>query len=383
MWAVICLSGMICLSACAPDRQNELGLEGETSHKSYKPIEKNVKLLGRTHYVEDSLWLVMSGSGVEFIFTGTNATITLQADSSYQAGIENQARVAILVNGKCVVDDMINNEEKTYQIFEGEMPTECIVRVIKLSEAQRSSVGIRQIDVDIAGEIKPTEQKEHLIEFIGDSITCGYGIDDEVRDHGFSTKTENVMKTYAYKTAEALNADYSMVCYSGYGIISGYTSNGQKEESCLVPSYYTKLGYTCTTYLGQKAIDIDWDFSKREPDLVVINLGTNDETYTGTDEEKRKEYVAGYVSFLKVIRQLNPNATILCTLGIVGDGLYPSMQSAVHQYVNETGDAKIDTLKFNERVPEEGYGADSHPTEKTNAKAAEQLITTIQELMGW
>ena len=378
---MFCFLMTLCLSACGSGSSKEFWT-GD-SYKTYKPLDDNVKYLGRTHYVQDTLWLVLSGSGAEFTFTGTKATITLQADSSYTSGADSQARVAILVNGKCVVDDMVNEEEKTYKIFEGKEPTECVVKIIKLSEAPVSSVGIKTIDVDIAGEIKPTPQKEHFIEFIGDSITCGYGIDDEVRDHNFSTQTENVMKTYAYKTAEALNVDYSMVCYSGHGIISGYTENGEKATEPLVPKFYTKLGYTHTTYLGYKAIDVDWDFSIRQPDLIVINLGTNDESYTGMDKGKREEYVAGYVSFLKTIRQLNPNATILCTIGMLGDSLYPCVQAAVQQYVDETGDAKVEALKLEERLPEEGYAADWHPTEKTHIKTAEQITKKIQELMGW
>lgn len=49
------------------------------------------------------------------------------------------------------------------------------------------------------------------MEFIGDSITCGYGVDDPDKEHHFKTATEDVTKAYAYKTALALNADYSMV----------------------------------------------------------------------------------------------------------------------------------------------------------------------------
>ena len=75
----------------------------------------------------------------------------------------------------------------------------------------------------------------HKIEFIGDSITAGYGVDDEVKEHGFSTATEDVTKTYAYKTAAALQADYSIVAYSGHGIISGYTGDGEKNTGLLIP----------------------------------------------------------------------------------------------------------------------------------------------------
>lgn len=382
-----CLAGTMLLSACGQSGTERTSSQSEEikelTEKTFAPSKEYVKTLGRTEYIQDTLWMVLSGTGAEFTFTGTKAVITMQPDSAIMGGLDSKARIAIYVNEECVVDDMIDNLNKSYTVFESEEPAECVVRVVKLSEAPMSSVGIKKIEVTSYGDIKPTEQKEHLIEFIGDSITCGYGVEDEVKEHHFSTKTENVTKAYAYKTAMALGADYSMVSYSGHGIISGYTDNGEKVTEQLVPSYYTKLGYTYTTYLAQQAIDVEWDFSQRQPDLIVINLGTNDESYTGTDAAKRQEYETEYVAFLKTIRQKNPDATILCTLGIMGDSLFTSVQKAVEQYKEETGDTNIDTMKFDVQSPSDGYAADWHPTEATHTKAAEKLTAKIRELMGW
>ena len=196
----------------------------ELVNRSYKPSKEYVKTLGRTACVNDALWLVLSGTGAEFTFTGTKAVITMVGDHLATYGTaETQARFAIFVNEICVVDELMNVAEKEYVVFESEEIKECKVRIIKLSEAMNSTLGIKSIDVVAADEIKPTSYKKRLIEFVGDSITCGYGVEDEDRDHPFLTQTENVMKTCAYKTALALDADYSMVAYSGHGIVSGYT----------------------------------------------------------------------------------------------------------------------------------------------------------------
>ena len=58
-----------------------------------------------------------------------------------------------------------------------------------------------------------------VIEFIGDSITCGYGIEAKAGGELFDTGTENFEKTYAYLSSKELNFDYSVVCYSGCGLI--------------------------------------------------------------------------------------------------------------------------------------------------------------------
>lgn len=352
--------------------------------KDYLPTEENVKLLGRTTYVKNALWLVLSGTGAEFAFTGTKAVVTMAGDHLATYGTpDTWARFAIFVNEECVIDDVMDSQEKKYTVFESEGVSNCTVRIIKLSEAANSTVAIKGIEVASVDGIKPTPAKEHLIEFVGDSITCGYGVEDEDREHPFSTKTENVMKTCAYKTAVALDADYSMVAYSGHGIVSGYTETYYRVDQ-LVRPYYSKVGFSYGQYMGEKATEYRWDFAKREPDLIVINLGTNDENYVRAEEELRKEeFVAGYVDFLYEIRQKNPNAVILCTLGIMTDWLYPCVERAAEKFREETGDQKMYAMKFDVQLEEDGYAAGWHPSNKTYTKAAEKLIKEIKKIMGW
>lgn len=150
----------------------------------YKPTEKHVKIIGRTHRVNDVLWLALSGSGVEFSFYGTAARITLAGDDIAVTG-NNLARIGISVNGRRVIDDQIDQPIRSYTVFESGTPQEITVRITKLSEAAMSTVGIREIAVNAAEGIQPTPRQVHTIEFIGDSITCGYGVDDEEALHSF------------------------------------------------------------------------------------------------------------------------------------------------------------------------------------------------------
>ena len=350
----------------------------------YSPSYDYVKPLGRTAIADDgSLWLVHSGTGAEFTFNGTKASITMEGDSNASPSAEgNLARIAIYVNGERVVDDTIDAAEKTYTVFESQEAAECDVKIVKLSEAGNSTCGIKSIEVTSEEPIRPAEKKERFIEFIGDSITCGYGVDDEYRDHHFSTATEDVTKTYAYKTAEKLNADYSMVSMSGHGIISGYTT-GAKVPTQVIPKLYSKLGSSGGMYNGKSAITMAWDFTGYTPDAIVINLGTNDSSYVKRNEEKTEEFRAAYVEFLKKIRSSNPDAVIFCTLGIMGNDLYPAIEHAVSDYTGETGDTKVTAMMFDVQDQNDGIAADWHPSEKTHEKAAEKLSAYISEYMGW
>lgn len=373
----ILLTVFACMLFACGEKEEVLSL------KTIVPTETNVRTIGRTGWLNDTLWMVHSGSGAEFTFLGTTATVTLLGDSTVLANSDSQVHFAIYVNGEEVVNDMMNKLEKTYTVFESDVEEQCTIKILKLSESAQSTMGIKSIEVTAKGEIAPTENKEKLIEFIGDSITCGYGVEDENRDNHFKTGTENATKAYAYKTAQALGADYSLVSFSGYGIVSGYTATATKVPEQTVPQYYEKLGFSYGAYLGEKPDDYAWDFSKRQPDVIVLNLGTNDDSYTGAKSERQEEYVTGYIDFLKTIRKNNPDATIICSLGIMGDRLFPSVSKAMQMYKMESGDTNIYSLKFDVQSAADGYAADWHPTEATHTKAAEKLTAEIKKIMGW
>ncbi|MGN1340889.1 MAG: SGNH/GDSL hydrolase family protein, partial [Oscillospiraceae bacterium] len=124
----------------------------------------------------------------------------------------------------------------------------------------------------------------------------------------------------------------------------------------------------------------EWDFSQFVPDFVVINLGTNDFSYTGADEERIADYTTSYVDFLKTVRSDNPDAHIICSLGVMGDNLYPAVEEAVSSYTSETGDTNVSAFHFTPHNGSTGYAADWHPTEATHEIAANELVEYIKSL---
>ena len=130
---------------------------------------KNVRLIGRVMPLEDTLWMALSGAGIEFSVTGTNAEITFLADDTWSGVPENRVRVAVYVDGEKVKDTLLSRQKTTVTVFSAGEEETHIVRVIKLSESAMSTCGISEIETD--GVVSPTEPKEKLIEFIGDSIT--------------------------------------------------------------------------------------------------------------------------------------------------------------------------------------------------------------------
>ena len=355
--------------------------ESELSDRSFPVSEEYTKLTGRTAMDENGVrWIIHSASKAEFKMTGTRASIVVCGDATARsADTSSQARFAVYVNGNRTMDHLVSEQEETIEIFNSDEITEAEISIVKLSEATNSVFGIKSIDAAVVEDIEPLPEKKLKLEFVGDSITCGYGIDDEDRSHHFKTATEDATKTYAYKTAENLEADCSFISYSGHGIISGYTGDGQKAAAQTVPALYEKLGKTYGSADDYIDLNEKWDFSRFVPDYIIINLGTNDSTYTLGDPARMEEFTEGYVDFLETVRKNNSGAHIICSMGVMGDSLFSCMEDAVGRYTEATGDKNVSTLRLPAQDGSLGYAADWHPTESTNEIVAEVLTEYIRE----
>ena len=338
--------------------------------------QEKVKLIGRTKLENGTLWLTQSASGIEF--TTDASFVRFEAVGNDEYLRVNPVRFAIWVNGERIADRLLSKESMVVEVPTARGKSVSSVRILKLSEAFGGFMGIRNLQISSGSYAKPTQQKKLRIEFIGDSITCGYGVDDENPEHGFSTATEDATKTYAYKTAQALDADYSMVCYSSCGIASGYTSDGSRAEDYLVPDFYEQYVHVDGSE-GYFTPDTLWDFSRFTPDIVVINLGTNDFSYTGDDEERRGQFRYQYYQFLLTVRAHYPEAQIICSLGMMGDALYRDVEDVVSWFAWDPGDEKISAFHFSVQDGSLGFAAGYHPTEGTHAKAARELTAFIRQ----
>ena len=177
-----------------------------------------MKLLG--HIVDDGeqVWLLSSGAEAGFRVTGaTRAALRLRADNSVldPGGETDLPRFEVLLDGKKILDARLTAEDVSVTVFEGTEKRDAEIRLIKLNEGN-SFFALREILTD--GTTEPLPDRPVRMEFIGDSITCGYGVEGKSENETFTTATENAAKGYAFLTAEALEADAVLTCFSGHVI---------------------------------------------------------------------------------------------------------------------------------------------------------------------
>ena len=365
---------LILLSVSFQKKIDFLKATDDCKDKSFPITEENVKFSGRIYQKDDTTWLVQSGSFIEFYLTGSKADLVLVGDESIYSDANFRPRYGIFIDDNLLLDSTIGELEQNIGLFKIDEDKTFKIKIMLLSENNNGGFGIKTINTYVCSNqkaIEPTENKKISIEFLGDSITCAYGVEGKDQNENFKTITENASKSYAYLASQILDADYSTICYSGSGIVSGY-SGGDKNTGNLFPPHYEKISRN-EKYPGQ------WDFDGHKYDVIFINLGTNDNNYVMADAQNRNdEFIQEYVNFLSNVREHNPDSYIICTLGTLGCG---EIYTLIEQAIKLFGDSRVTSFLSPTQDMNDGLGSDWHPSAVTHQKLSKIVAEKISEIL--
>ena len=348
---------------------------------NYLVTEEYVKLLGRTSFENGTRYLSYSCSGIEFEMVGSRAEVVLWTDGDKWEP-DLKAWMAVFINDEQVPSKRfcLEQEEATYVLYEGSKDEKVKIKLLKYSEAAFAKVGIKMLKIEGHTPV-PTLDQSLKIEFIGDSITCGYGNEGVLDQNYFTTAQENPYMAYAVQAAQQLEADYQLVSWSGIGILSNWTEEqviNRTEQ--LMPKLYPYTNLALAKVLkGQVSRKDLWDFEKFIPDYIVIHLGTNDASFTREYKERVAAFEAVYYQFLLMVRMYNPTAHIICALGGMSTELYATIVEAVSSFRENEKDTNIECFEFKNQEIADGIGTDFHPSLKTHQKMAAALVEKIQQ----
>jgi lysophospholipase L1-like esterase len=301
-----------------------------------------------------------SGSAIVARFQGTGIAARIKDDGKNQ--------FQIFVDGEPKAILKTEPTKDTYTLADGLSDGPHEVILYKRTEARVGEAAF--LGFEPKGRMLPAPPSaERRIEFIGDSITTGYGVEGPGSSCYFTPDTQNELATYAGITARALGADHHTIAWSGKTIME----MTEMWDRTLPANPESK-----------------WDFKAWTPHVVVINLGTNNFALQDPGEER---YVRLYTALVDRVRKAYPEAFIVCMLGPMLTDVYPEghrsltqarkyMRNAVAK-IKTSGDTNVELLEVPEQKHSDGLGCGFHPSQKTQKIVAERLVALVREKLRW
>lgn len=307
-----------------------------------------------------------SGVSITAAFSGPSLSILLEdGNNFYNVTIDGRSKVL-----------QANPDETTYLVAQDLPQGPHVVQLTKRTEAYVGA-GIFSGFVLGAGHDlleKPASSERH-IEFYGDSITTGYGNEGDSPQCWFAADTQNIAQSFAAQTADHFNADYSIVALSGLGV----ARNLRSEEAS---SAETAIDFVDRTVAMNP--DMTWEPQNEIPDVVVVNLGTND--FSSLPFPEVETFVIAYVDLLRQIRRKYPQAPLFVLAGpLMLDPAPDLIRTAVERMRLVGSDENVYFVAIEDTFDDSAadFGCDWHPNVQGHKKITDQLVPVMADVLGW
>jgi lysophospholipase L1-like esterase len=305
-----------------------------------------------------------SGSRVRMAFEG--GALGMRMDAAKPNWVN------VYIDGKRTEKLKVEGAGSYYDLAKDLPPGLHTVEIVKATEGMVGPVVFRGFALPEGGKAAVWPEKQtRRIEFIGDSITCGYGIEVEDPKVHFAPETENFCDTYAWLAARALNADYLVVARSGIGMLRNYggPTDGNLDN---MPAIYDR------TLFHEPGLT--WEPGRFTPDVVCINLGTNDFSTSGVNQEK---FAANYEAFAKMLIGRYPSARLVFLMGpMQNSSVLKDLLTRVAAAVNAEHAGKASVFELSKQGAR-GFGADYHPSKAQAEINGSELTKYLSGLMNW
>ncbi len=250
------------------------------------------------------------------------------------------------------------------------------VSICKATEAHTGPVFIRLITGKKLRSLPSAEGP--LIEFIGNSITCGAAADptDVPCGTGAYHDQHNAYYAYGPRVARALGVNFLLSSVSGIGMYRNWNSAGPA-----MPAVYEAVDF------GRSRRP--WDFGRYRPAIVSIALGTND--FSNGDGKTQRlpfdsaAFVRASISFVQLVRTKYDGAklALLSSPMVHGErrGALERCLTAVKENIDRLYPAHQPVALYFFK-PMQARGCTGHPSVEDHALLAEELLPFFTSLLG-
>lgn len=272
-------------------------------------IDKKLSYSGRIGFdKQDAASIYWGGSAVNLRFKGIGASAVFK-DKPFK----NHFLVIVDKDEKNAFKIQLDMIKHAYQLAKNLPYGEHSIELFKVSNVSGASF-FYGFELDsTATLLKPVKKPKRKIEFFGNSITAGHGVNVPVdsSDNGKAGFFNNY-RSYGAITARHFNAQYHCTAVSGIVVMVSW-----------FPDVMPEL-YDCIDHYGSSSI---WDFKRYQPNIVVVNLFQNDswlvnqpnheqfKTRYSTTKPSEAFIINAYAKFIRSLSIVYPKAKIICCLG--------------------------------------------------------------------
>jgi len=340
-----------------------LSLSAQKRVSTFRADDPNISYVGRVLKSDaGEVSFDWSGTYLTTRFSGTYCAIRVSDTKKnyYNLFIDDKLTRVVTTFGK---DSII-------VLADGLKAGEHSLLMQKRTEGEQGKTTIHGFELAPNGVfMKSSEMRDRHIEFIGNSLTCGYGTEGQSKNEPFKAETENCNLAYGCIISRYFNADYTLIAHSGRGAARNYGDTARVSK-------YTMKELMMNTFDGDK--DHLWNFKQITPDLVVINLGTND--FSTKPHPLKEEFLKAYSQIISQIRTVYGNVQVLCIAPPRG----PAYEY-IQEYCTISKDSNVHFAAYLNGVYNNNsdLGSSGHPNYEGQKKIAMNLIPYISTITGW
>ncbi len=350
-----------------------------------------IELHGRSLYDSPSKTQMFyyTASGFDVEFYGTSLNLIIVSDNATNPA--KQAHIGVVIDHEVAPYDgttyVLSQSEILLTVADELEEGLHTVSFYKINESLDNNIGIKRIKTDGSIVGPSTDESQLKIQYIGASTTTGYGNMATSATAGKTSENSNGLLAFTSLSAYMLNAEWSITSASGWGISRGWNTGGSVSETLNMPNAFD---YTAINSSGQ-ILDSLWDQSIYQPDIYVLNLGSNDynaSNYVSMSETQQAAFDTLFVSDMKAfmlkLHEYNPDAIIIVTYGILSN--LPVVKNLTLQAIEE---AKLTFTEIYSLELKNGtelgypYGANYHPSVATHIAGAQDLSEFIASITDY
>lgn len=328
----------------------------ESKVQCYNGSDSAISYVGRSIATADTLgprqWA--AGSYFAFAFDGNECTLNLIDEQIWSGTGFNY--LELVVDGKCtrICTDTTLNVIVLDSLL-SDAPTHDVL-VCKDTESSHGYIQLQSIITRNLRANRELPECSPIIEFIGNSITCGAEAycDEVPYGAGRWGDRHRAYLAYGPRVARMMNARWMLTSVSGIGLIHSCC-----DMDIVMPQVYDKVSLRNNEY--------EYNFAE-QANIVCICLGQNDGIQDSTT------FCNAYVDFISTVRTHNPEARIVLLSSPMADDNLRAWQERILLSVEN----QVESVEHYFFSRQWNNGGGDHPDCNEHAEIAEELYNYLR-----